>query len=152
MKNNTFLTEKQALSPEHLKMLRDTSGISDDVIAARGYRTITDVNELEQLGFSHDQCRAPGLLLPVHCTDGSNSLYVFRPDNPRESWSGKGKDYKHKVIKYEIPKGVGVRLDCPPLSKPLLANPQIPLWITEGQKKADALASHKQCVIDLLGV
>lgn len=151
-KDTNFCAEIQGLSPEHLRMLREGSSISGEVIAARGYRTITDVNELEQLGFSRDQCRVPGLLLPVHCTDGGNSLYVYRPDNPRESWSGKGKDYKHKVIKYEIPKGVSVRLDCPSVCQPLLANPQIPLWITEGQKKADALASHKQCVIDLLGV
>jgi hypothetical protein len=34
----------------HLKMLRDESGISDEVIAARGYRTVTDHKELTSLG------------------------------------------------------------------------------------------------------
>ena len=33
-------------------MLRDGSGINDDVIAARGYRTITDEAELAVLGLS----------------------------------------------------------------------------------------------------
>jgi hypothetical protein len=34
----------------------------------------------------------------------------------------------------------------------MLTNPAIPLWITEGLKKADALASHDLCAIALLGV
>ena len=34
----------------------------------------------------------------------------------------------------------------------MLADPSIPLWITEGQKKADALASHGLCSIALFGV
>jgi len=144
------LNEKYMLSDEHLKMLREGSGISEDAIASRGYRTVTDARELEHYGFSRDQRRVPGLLMPVHCTDGTNSLHSYRPDNPREIRSGKGKDYKHKILKYELPQGQGVRLDCPPACLSQLGNPQIPLWITEGQKKADALASRNQCVIALL--
>ena len=34
----------------------------------------------------------------------------------------------------------------------MLGDPQIPLWVTEGQKKADALASRGPCAIALLGV
>ena len=71
------------LSPEHLAMLRDGSSISDEKIKARGYRTITEAKELMQLGFTRSQCRVPGLLLPLWATDGQNSLYVYRPDNPR---------------------------------------------------------------------
>lgn len=143
----------QTLSDDHVRMLREESGISADVIEARGYRTVTRAGELEALGFARAQCRAPGLLLPVHCTDGSNGLYVYRPDNPREIYSGKTPDaYSHKVLKYEVPKGASVRLDCPPTCRTSLANPAIPLWITEGQKKADALASRGECVIALLGV
>ena len=36
------LEQPQRLSGPHLEMLRRGSGISDEVIAARGYRTITD--------------------------------------------------------------------------------------------------------------
>jgi hypothetical protein len=109
------------------------------------------------LGFSPTQRRVPGLLLPLWTTDGHNSLYVYRPDNPRvleEKRKGKRPDgtYPNKVIKYEVPKGMGTRVDCPPACRPMLANPRIPLWITEGQKKADALASHGLCAIALLGV
>jgi Domain of unknown function (DUF3854) len=51
-----------------------------------------------------------------------------------------------------LPKRASVRLDCPPRCQPKLADPSIPLWITEGQKKADALVSHGVCAIALLGV
>jgi hypothetical protein len=143
------------LSPEHLKALH-ASAISDEVIQARGYRTITDPAELSQLDFAPSQCRVPGLLLPVWTTDGSKSLYVFRPDNPRvvENRTKRNPDgtYPNKVIKYEMPKAAGVRLDCPPPCLPKLADPTVPLWITEGQKKADALASAGLCAIALLGV
>lgn len=144
------------LSDKHLKMLRD-SAISDDVIAQRGYRTITDAQELVQLGFAPAQRRVPGLLLPLHTTDGGNGGYTYRPDNPRvveQKSKGKLPDgtYPCKEIKYEYPKGAPMRVDCPPICQPRLADPTIPLWITEGQKKADALASQGACVIALLGV
>ncbi len=47
------------LSDKHRKMLREESGISDEVIAARGYRTVTDEKELIPLGFSTVQRRTP---------------------------------------------------------------------------------------------
>ena len=143
-------------SQDHLKALHNDSGISLQVITARGYRTITGLSELLSLGFSRNQCKLPGLLLPVHTTDGDNSLYVYRPDLPRviEDRSKRNPDgsYKSHIIKYEIPKDAGIRLDCPPVCRPMLADPSIRLWITEGQKKADALASKGLCTIDLLGV
>ena len=45
-----------------------------------------------------------------------------------------------------------MRIDCPPLCHEKLADPKIPLWVTEGQKKADALTSRGACAIALLGV
>ncbi len=131
------------------------SAIAEDVIADRGYRSITDANGLREMGFSSPQCR-PGLLLPVWCTDGTNGFNVLRPDNPRvkEQKNKKLDDgtYKNEVLKYEVPKGQSMRLDCPPKCQPMLADPDIELWITEGQKKADALVSGGLCAIALLGV
>jgi len=146
----------QNLSSDHLTMLRQ-SAISDAVLEARGYRTITGTDELTKLGFAPVQCRVPGLLLPLHGTNGGNSVYVFRPDNPRvveEKKKGKNSDgtYPCKVIKYEYPKGEPMHVDCPPMCRSLLGNPKVRLWITEGQKKADALASIGECAIALLGV
>lgn len=143
------------LAEKHLAMLRD-SAISDAVIAARGYRTVTNESELTALGFARAQCRVPALLLPIHCTDGSNGRYVLRPDNPRviEDKRKKNPDgtFHCHVLKYEFPKGDAMRVDCPPACRAQLANPQVRLWITEGQKKADALVSAGECSIALLGV
>jgi len=161
MITQNFVSEKSLddlLLPAHLRMLHEESGISDDVIRARGYRTITDPKELKALGFAPGQCRqVPGLLIPLHTTDGRIGLYVYRPDNPRtydDKRKGKNPDgtYPQKVVKYELPKGAGTRVDCPPVCQPMLSDPKTPLWITEGQKKADALASRGLCAIALLGV
>lgn len=144
------------LSDRHLVMLRNESGLSDEVIKSRGYQTITDAKELSDKGFSPAQCHVPGLLLPLHTTDGGNGLYIYRPDNPRihidKSRREADGSHPNKIIKYETPKDAGIRLDCPPICQPQLADPRVPLWITEGQKKADAVASHRLCAVALLGV
>ncbi len=44
-----------ALSEAHRRMLEVGSGISPDVIAAPGYRTVTDKNKSSGLGFSPAQ-------------------------------------------------------------------------------------------------
>lgn len=145
-----------SLSENHLKMLSKESGISNQMIQERGYCTITSEGDLVQFGFSPAQRRVPGLLIPLHTTDGKVGLHVYRPDNPRtyEDRSKREADGLRpvKVLKYEIPKGAGVRVDCPPACLKTLQNPTIPLFITEGQKKADSLASQGACAIDLLGV
>jgi Domain of unknown function (DUF3854) len=145
------------ISREHFEMLVRESGISVEVINARGYKTITESAALRELGFSRPQAnQVPGLLIPIHFTDGGSSSDVYRPDVPRviEDRRKRQKDgsFKQNVLKYENRKGMGIRLDCPPQCRPMLANPEIPLWITEGQKKADAMASRELCSIDLLGV
>lgn len=43
------------LSENHLKMLAEESGISDQVILERGYRTITNEGDLVKYGFSSAQ-------------------------------------------------------------------------------------------------
>lgn len=139
------------LSAEHLRMLRDESGISEEVIRARGYRTVTDPRELAALNFAPSQRLTPGLLLPGHAPDGSNGFCMFRPDYPRQARS-RGGGLSGKVVKYEFPKGMSMRLDCPPVCREKLADPSIPLWITEGQKKADALASHGLTAAAMLSV
>ena len=148
-------TPLRGLAQGHYEMLR-ASAISDDVIKERGYKTITNAADLRALGFASSQERVPGLLLPLHTTDGQTPLYVYRPDNPRviedKKHREKGGAFQQKIIKYEMPKGEKMRLDVPPRCRARLGDPSIPLWITEGQKKADALASQGLCAIALLGV
>ena len=150
------MTDSVSLSPHHLNMLREESGITEEIIAARGYRTITQETELVRLGFAAAQRRVPGLLLPLHTTDGRSDGFIYRPDNPRvvENRRKRLPDGSHpiRVVKYEQPQGEPVRVDCPPTCQPQLRDPKIPLFITEGQKKADALASKGACAIALTGV
>jgi hypothetical protein len=140
------------LLPHHLDQLHQGSGLSLDIIQERGYRSLQGTEGykvLKDLGFSKLQCKlTPGLLLPVWSPDPAvrPALYVYRSDNPRLD------ERDGRPRKYEFPKGQGMRLDCPPRCRALLQDPTIGLWVTEGQKKADALADRGMCVIDLLGV
>ena len=136
------------LLPHHLEQLTQGSGIAPEVIDERRYRSIVPpegYSQLKPYHFTRAQANLPGLLLPLWTTDGQNGLMIYRPDTPR-----KGKD--GKPVKYELPRGAGVRVDCPPRCQPKLEDPSVPLWVTEGQKKADALATHELCAIALLGV
>jgi hypothetical protein len=133
------------LSAEHRRMLEHDSAITSGVITARGYRTITGKKELRVLGFSQLQCRVPGLLIPIYPPGATNAGCPFRPDLPRIDKQG-------RVVKYESPSGGGIRIDCPPPCHPQLTDPSIPLWITEGIKKGDSLASQSLCTLDLIGV
>src|SRR5262249_18426365 len=95
--------------------------------------------------------------LPVNCTDGSNGLTVYRPDLPRvikDKHRRRNADgsIKEHLVKYELPPKAQVRVDCPRLCRQRLVDVDFPLWITEGQKKADALASRGLVAIALLGV
>ena len=55
------------------------------------------------------------------------------------------------IFEYELPKGDRLILDVHPSVQPRLGDPHEPLWITEGVRKGDALASHGLCTIALVG-
>lgn len=131
------------LSKVHRNTLRE-SAISEEVIAERGYRTITDAIRLQAYGFKSKQANVPGLLVPTIWNRHPVS-WQFRPDDPR-------KDDDGKSIKYESPAGSGLHLDCPPRASPDLENPAVDLWITEGAKKADAAVSAGLCCLSITGV
>ncbi|MBE7532284.1 MAG: hypothetical protein HND44_20995 [Chloroflexi bacterium] len=109
------MSEFPFLSERHLAMLRQESGLSEAIIQARGYRTVTDEADLIPLGFAPWQRRTPGLLLPLHTTDGRAGSPLYRPDNPRvvENRRQKNGDgtYVQRVVKYEQPAGEAVRVD-----------------------------------------
>ncbi len=142
---NIFAAEFPTLLQRHLDHLTQGSGLPLDIIRERGYRSILGKKQLADVGFAPSQQRPTGLLLPVCPPDGSNGFYCYRPDVPRTTKDG-------KELKYELPKGAMVRLDVPPRCRPLLGDPAVPLWLTEGQKKADALAAQGVGAVALLGV
>ncbi len=142
------------VAEHHLTVLRD-SGISPEVALERGYRTITDPEDLALAPFSRGQVdlvrKGPALLIPVHSVDGGGPATVeLRPDVPRlDNRTGGGEP---KPRKYEFPARGRKVVDVPPRVRALLADPSIPLWITEGARKADAAASIGLAAISLAGV
>jgi hypothetical protein len=133
------------LAEHHKKVLIVESSIAQDVVEARGYRTIEKKVELKTLGFADRQCNPPGLLIPIYSPTGEIVNYQFRPDQPRIGKNG-------RAIRYETPARTRTVLDVHPFAREMLGNPSIPLFITEGLKKSDALVSCGRCAVALLGV
>src|SRR5919202_1605189 len=123
------------LSPAHKRMLFEESCVSARVAVKRGYRTVTSKAELERLGFGRSQRNVPALLVPIYGPRGEISLYQSRPDEPRIGKRG-------KPVKYETPHGASMALDVHPFCRERLGDPTVPLFITEGVKKGDALVSR----------
>ncbi len=137
------MESKEILMPNHAALIT-ASGISDEIARARGYRTVSTKAELKKLGFSEAQRRTPALLIPVRSVSGEIATYQIRPDDPRTKDS--------KPLKYETPAGARMVLDVPLAVRQSLGDPSIPLFITEGARKADSAASRGLCCIALLGV
>ncbi|TAJ16609.1 MAG: DUF3854 domain-containing protein, partial [Planctomycetota bacterium] len=131
------------LSSEHRALIA-ASGISGEVAAARGYRTVTVKAELKRLGFAEAQCIVPTLLVPNFNALGRIVNYQVRPDTARI--------VDGRPLKYETPKGGRNVVDVPPLAVPWIGDPSRPLFITEGARKADAAVSIGLCCISLPGV
>jgi hypothetical protein len=131
------------LHADHAKLIAE-SAITQEVSVARGYRTVTDKTELDEFGFGRDQQRVPALLIPLHDVHGEVAGHLCRPDDPRS------KD--GRPIKYEMPVGARMVVDVPPPCREHIDDPKVPLFLTEGARKADAAASIGLCCIDLIGV
>ena len=138
------------LEERHRRELKEGSGISADVIAERGYRTTSRAADLEGLGFAAYQRRVPAMVVPLHSPTGKLVAHQTKPDKPR-------KDKKGKAQKYETPHRTdktkpGIHLDVHPRNAPKMGDASVPLWIVEGVKKADSLASRGECAVALQGV
>jgi Protein of unknown function (DUF3631)/Domain of unknown function (DUF3854) len=133
-----------SLLPQHVAKL-EASAVDEGVAQERDYRSVTEKVVLERYSFSRPQRRVPALLIPVHGVTGEIVLHQARPDEPRIN--GKG-----KPVKYETPGGSRMALDVHPRVHAQITDPSVPLWITEGVLKGDALVSQGECAVALLGV
>ena len=151
MTEKPFAFEVDRLLETHFQQLNKGSSILIEVINERQYESLAgqdsklERKRLASLGFSESQRLFPGILIPLWGVDANHIVgYQYKPDNPRT--------VRNKPVKYETPLHATNRLDCPPRCREQLKDPSIPLWVTEGVKKADCLASLNQCVIDIAGV
>src|SRR5215208_1850741 len=126
----------------------EESAIDPAVAWERGYYLEKTKAGLSRLGFGRSQQRVPALVIPRFNPSGEPIPAQIKPDNPRvEERNG-----KNRPRKYETPAGTPVRLSVPPRAVPMMRDAQQTLYITEGDKKADALASVGECCISLQGV
>src|SRR3712207_642743 len=126
----------------------EKSAIDPAVASERGYYLEKTKSGLERLGFKRSQQRAPALVIPRFSPCGEPIPPQIKPDNPLvEERNGKS-----RTRKYETPAGTRVRLSVPPRAVPMMRDVQQALYVTEGDKKADALASVGECCIALQGV
>lgn len=123
------------LHDQHQAQL-SASAISAAIRHQRGYGTVTDRAAWIALGGAPitGLHQYHGLAFPVYRLGRSEPYaWVLRPDYPRMR--------RGRPIKYEWPKGVAPCFDVLPHYRAALGDPHIPLWFTEGAKKADALAT-----------
>src|SRR5713226_4329470 len=140
------------LEQQHREFLR-VRAIADRVADERGYFSALRKSELERLGFGRVQQLVTTLVIPVRSVRGQVQSYQLRPDNPRLNDKGKPR-------KYEMKLGARMLLDAHPRLTcqrdggrvPLIGDPSVPLFITEGIPKGDAAISIGLCCVALLGV
>src|SRR5215217_3908730 len=128
--------------------ITEESGIDPAVALERGYYLEKTKRGLERLGFQRSQQRAPAIVIPRFSPSGETIPPQIKPDNPHVE----ERNSKSRPRKYETPAGTEVRLSVPPRAVPMMRDVQKTLYITEGDKKGDALASVGEAVIALQGV
>ncbi len=123
---------ERSLIDEHLDHLVQ-SGIAPEVIAGRGYYTLTKNMVIDHVQLeTYDPLILKGeswLAIPMFRPDGvehADIIRVFGPDVKR---------------KYIYPTGVRNCVDLNPMMKEKLFDRNVPFMLTEGVKKADAILS-----------
>jgi hypothetical protein len=131
----------RTLSDSHQREIR-AAGISAEVEQARGYKTIHRRAEIPDT-FA-DWQRRLGLLIPTYSPSGSVD-YQLKPTRPIKRRNG-------DAPKYEQPHGSSLSLDVNPLMLCEVREGTSDLWISEGSKKIDSLASRGEAGVGIIGV
>lgn len=135
------------LLEQHSDYLKARGIVDNEIITSRGYRSITDPDDLVSLGFSITQAsHVPGLLLPIFNSTGTPQGYEYRADTPRTIGD--------RTIKFDRPFGQSAALNVPPTMAPMIreGNAITPLIIVEGVTRADVLAHHGIPAAAIMGI
>src|SRR5215207_10091282 len=122
----------------------EESAIDPAVALERGYYLEETKRGLGRLGFTRSQQRAPAIVIPRFSPSGERIPPQIKPDNPLIEEKPNGKS---RLRKYETPAGMKPRLSVPLRAVLMMRDAQKTLYVTEGDKKADALASAGECCI-----
>ncbi len=125
------------LAPQHLEDLR-RSGISDETITDASICTVPPADISKKLGFNIPEIKS---MYEIPYDNEYSRFRVFYFED-----SEFGKDGKKKP-KYLCRKNSGNHLYLPSRVRPFLCDPSIPLYITEGEKKAlKAVQEGMHCI------
>ena len=127
------------LSEEDRREVLEESGVSEEVAGGGRYWTASRLADVPEV-FPRWQ-RRRGLIGKFYSPDSQTVSYQLKPKKPR-----------HKGPKYETPARTVNILDVHPIMRAALKDISIPLWITEGLKKADSLTSRGRLALALAGV
>lgn len=140
------------LQPQHEAELAG-SCISPELIESRRYATVGPEHRgwLQDAGIPawavRDDSAFPGLAIPRYRVRTGEYIGIqFKPAVPQPHPS------TGKTPKYVSPKGMNLRVGVHPACTGWVNDAALPLWITEGEKKADALASLGLAAVSLTGV
>ena len=135
--NNSNLRER--FHPNHYDDLTK-SGLSDETIEKAGLATVPPRGIHTELGFNHDGIESV-LKFPYPGNNGfARYRIIYNPDA------------KGKKPKYIQQKGTSNHLYIPDSIRPNLSNVEIPLYITEGEKKTLKGCQEGLCCIGLSGL
>lgn len=148
----TFVDTSTGRVSDHHSAELDASEISSEVREARGYETLYGTDEdrarLREADIPawawREDTAFPGLFIPLYRVTGECIGAQFKPGQPQPCGE--------KTMKYASAKGKAGRLDVPPTVSTGVRVVTTPLWITEGVKKADSLASKGLAAIGISGV
>ncbi|AMV23766.1 hypothetical protein VT84_05095 [Gemmata sp. SH-PL17] len=135
------------LLPQHAADLR-ASGLTDETIAAAGIRSESDPDVIRKLlNWKGGAAKlGPCMVIPHFGPNGAPTGYhILKPERPLT-------DNKGRVRKYECVKGRETEAYFPPGTRAALADPTIPLLVTEGAKKALATDQVGLACVALAGV
>lgn len=145
------VSDGPSLSVRHRTVLMEESGLSEAVLVARGYRSLSidQVADLVQSGLFPSWLleRTDGwLAIPIYRPDGQHHCDIIRIDEYVANAENPDKPFRSP--KYLWPMGVRSALDVHPASLPYVADPSVVLVITEGVKKGDAILSRTRLLSD----
>src|SRR5262249_30914321 len=131
------------LSAENYEELHEASGLSDDQIKACGFYTETDPRAIGKLLNWNGPADCLGACLVIPYGSGFCRLKTSTPRKDKSTG---------KACKYESPFEQPIRPYFPPRTAPVLRNPEAPLLITEGEKKAAKADQEGYACVALAGV
>jgi hypothetical protein len=135
------------LSDVHFAEVVEGSGVAPELLEGR-YRTVT-AEEARALGFSERQAR-DGLLTTLYSPMGKTS-YALKPYKP---FTTELKNGKQKIERYALAHRIRAPnvVDVHPSLRQRLLFSDEPMYVTEGAKKADCLASRNRLAVEIFGV